>query len=181
MTNTLPWYVAGPLIGLVVPLLLLIGNRPFGISSNLRHLCAIGAPATEYLRYDWRRAGLWNLVFAVGVLLGGFLAGYPQEGITPDVSVSTEASLASLGISQVNGLVPREIFSWEALRTWQGLVLVVAGGFLIGFGTAWGGGCTSGHAITGIAAGQVPSVVATCSFFAGGLVATWLLLPMVLR
>jgi uncharacterized membrane protein YedE/YeeE len=181
MTDTLPWYVAGPLIGLVVPLLLVIGNRPFGISSNLRHLCAIAAPATEYLRYDWRRAGLWNLVFAAGVLLGGFLAGYPHETITPDVSDAARASLARLGIQEVSGLVPAEVFSWPALRTWQGLVLVVAGGFLIGFGTAWGGGCTSGHAITGMAAGQLPSVVATCSFFAGGLVATWLLLPMVLR
>jgi hypothetical protein len=181
MTDTLPWYIAGPLIGLVVPLLLLIGNRPFGISSNLRHLCAIAAPATAYFRYDWRRAGLWNLVFAAGILLGGFLAGYPQNTIVPDISPATHASLAALGIGDTSGLVPSEVFSWQGLQTWPGFVLVVVGGFLVGLGTAWGGGCTSGHAITGIAAGQVPSLLATCSFFAGGLAATWFLLPLVLR
>ena len=67
-----------------------------------------------------------------------------------------------------------------ALRTWRGVVVLIGGGFLVGFGTAWAGGCTSGHAISGLANFQLPSLVAVLGFFAGGLVGTWLLLPWLL-
>lgn len=183
-SSPLPWFIAGPLIGLTVPLLLVVGNRAFGVSGNLRHICTatIGrrARGPSYFQYDWRRAGLWNLTFAAGVLLGGFLAGYPQGEIVVGISDAARGSLAGLGVTDTTGLVPAQLFSWAALASWRSLVLVVGGGFLVGFGTAWAGGCTSGHAITGISSGQLPSVVATCSFFAGGLLATWLLLPLLL-
>src|SRR2546426_387553 len=71
-----PWYVTGPLLGLVAVGLLLLGNKPFGISSNLRHLCAACVPGNvAYFKYDWRRSGLWNLVFLAGVVGGGFVGG----------------------------------------------------------------------------------------------------------
>jgi len=69
-----PWYVAGPLIGLIVPLLLLIGNRRFGISSSLRHACAALGSRLPFFQYNWR-AESWNLAFVLGIVLGGLWRG----------------------------------------------------------------------------------------------------------
>src|ERR1035437_444915 len=174
------WYVAGPLIGLFVPALLITDNKVFGISANLSHLCAAIAPGkVEYFRYDWRRAGLWNLVFLAGVLLGGFLAS--QGGAHAiHISDATHASLARLGIHDFSGLAPRELFTWHALLTVRGFVSVIVGGFLVGFGTAYAAGCTSGHAISGLANFELPSLIAVFDFFAGGLAATYFILPFVI-
>ena len=182
LTAPWPWYVAGPLIGLVVPLLLWLGNRPFGVSSNLRHACAAVAPCgLPYFRYAWRREGAWNLLFLAGVLLGGFLGGVVLANPDPiALSEGARRSLEALGITDFTGLVPREIFSWSEVPTLRGVVLLVVGGFAVGFGTAYAGGCTSGHAITGLADRQLPSLIAVMGFFAGGLLATWAILPRLL-
>lgn len=181
-----PWYVAGPLIGLVVPLLLIVGGKLFGISSNLRHLCAaLPVPASvkpSFLRYDWRRTGGWNLVFALGMIAGGWLSS--QLLGTPDVgthiSEATRTDLAALGLTSFTGYAPADLFAWSALTSPVGFVLVVVGGFLVGFGARWAGGCTSGHAISGLAALQVPSLVAVIGFFVGGLLVTHLVYPVLL-
>lgn len=177
------WYVAGPLIGLFVPALLLLGNRPFGFSSNLRHICAAIAPGrVSFFQYDWKRVGGWNLAFLVGTLIGGFLAAnyLSQPGVL-QISAATKNDLAGLGIQNFSGLAPAEIFTWAALAHPRALVCILVGGFLVGFGTAYAGGCTSGHAIAGLSDFQLPSLVAVISFFAGGLLATHVLLPFVLR
>jgi uncharacterized membrane protein YedE/YeeE len=173
-----PWYVAGPIIGLCVPLLLVLGNRRFGISSNLRHICAAIAPAAiDQFRYDWRQDA-WNLWFLAGTVAGGFIA-WQVLGI-PDIALSaaTRDALTALGVQQFAGLAPADVFSWPGLTTVTGFVSVVVGGFLVGFGTAYAGGCTSGHAIFGLATFQLPSLVAVLGFFAGGLAATHWLLPL---
>lgn len=177
-----PWYVAGPLIGLFVPALLLVGNKMFGISANLRHTCAIALPGrAEFFRYDWRSAGAWNLMFAAGILLGGVLAGQFLAGDAgANIGPAARETLASLGVRDFGGLVPRDLFTWSALTTWRGLVMLVGGGFLIGFGTAYAGGCTSGHAISGLADLQLPSLIAVVGFFGGGLVSAWLIVPWLL-
>lgn len=177
-----PWYVAGPVIGLFVPALLLAGNKLFGVSSNLRHMCAITMPGrAEFFRYDWKARGGWNLAFALGILLGGVAAHvWLVSGAPIAISENAQASIAALGVTQFSGLVPQELFSWAALSTWRGWVLLGGGGVLIGFGTAYAGGCTSGHAISGLADFQLPSLVAVIGFFAGGLLGTWFLLPLLL-
>ncbi len=176
-----PWYVAGPAIGLFVPALLIIGNRLFGVSSNLRHLCSALLPTRiEYLRYDWKGTGLWNLLFVAGIALGGFLASHFGGSHDIQISEPTRLALASLGIHDFTGLAPREVFTWSALLTLKGFVSVVVGGFLVGFGTAYAGGCTSGHAIAGLADLQLPSLIAVVGFFAGGLIATYFVLPLIL-
>ncbi len=182
LTEPWPWWVGGPLLGLALPALLLAGNRLFGVSANFRHVCAAGLPCrSEYFRYDWRRAGVWNLAFGVGIVLGGFLAGWLLANPHPvAIAASTKADLTALGITDFTGLVPRQLFTWRALLTPGGLVLLGAGGFLVGFGTAYAGGCTSGHGISGIADRQPASFLAVASFFAGGILATHLLLPLVL-
>lgn len=181
LSNPWPWYVAGPLIGLFVPALLLLGNKQFGISSNLRHLCAAIAPGrVEFLRYDWRSRGLWNLAFVAGVFAGGFIAARFLHGGDVAIGPETRATLASLGLRDFSGLAPREIFNWASLLTLRGLTMIVGGGFLVGFGTAYAGGCTSGHAIYGLAALDRASLVAVLAFFAGGLLCTYLILPVIL-
>ncbi len=160
LTEPWPWYIAGPVIGLVVPALLLLGNRQFGVSNNLRHLCAAIAPGRmDYFRYDWRRAGLWNLAFLAGIIAGGFIVEW------------LDGPLA---------LVPLDVFNWPALLTVRGFLFMVVGGFLVGFGTAYAGGCTSGHGVLGLANFEKASLVAVLGFFAGGLFCTYVILPALL-
>jgi hypothetical protein len=176
-----PWYVSGPLIGLMVPGLLLIGNKDFGISSSLRHTCAAFGARFPLFRYDWRREGGWNLLLALGVVLGGTLAGTlladPQPLV---VAASTRHDLAALGVGTSGGLAPASLFGWRAMVSLPSLLLLAGGGFLVGFGARYAGGCTSGHAITGLSHLQRASFVSVLGFFAGGLVMTHLLLPLVL-
>ncbi|MBA2665480.1 MAG: YeeE/YedE family protein [Chloroflexi bacterium] len=181
LTQPWPWYVAGPAVGLVVPLLLLLANRPFGLSSNLRHLCAALPMRGTYFDYDWRRVGGWNLLVFGGIALGGLLGGVVLGDPGPvRVAASTQAHLQALGVVQGDGLAPAALFGWQAILAGPGLVFGLVGGILIGFGTRWAAGCTSGHAIMGLASGQWPSLVAVIGFFAGGLVTTHLVLPWLL-
>lgn len=177
-----PWYVAGALIGLMVPALLLVGNRAFGFSSNLRHLCtACIRSDADYFRYDVRREGGWNLMFLAGTAGGALLCALVLGVNDVPLAAATRAELAALGVADFTGLVPDDIFSWSALATVRGFVAIVIGGFLVGFGTAWAGGCTSGHGVSGLADLQPASLIAVIGFFAGGLAATHWLLPYLLR
>lgn len=181
LTQPWPWYVSGPLIGLMVPILLLLGNKTFGISSSLRHICAACIPGkTEFFNYNWR-ADSWNLIFAFGIILGGFVAGYIFENpIAVQISEGTVSDLNAMGINNQKGLIPQEIFNFESLFSLRGFILIVVGGFFVGFGTRYAGGCTSGHSIMGLSNLQLPSLVATICFFIGGLVMTWFILPSIM-
>lgn len=178
-----PWYVAGPLIAIIMALFILFG-KSLGISSNLRTMCAaIGVgKRISYFDFDWKAEG-WNLVFAAGLVLGGFLAStFLMNGEGIQLAESTTQELVGYGMAAPAGsdLVPPELFSWEALGSPLGLLMLVGGGFLIGFGTRYGSGCTSGHAISGLSNLQLPSLIATISFFGGGLLVTNFVLPYLL-
>ena len=175
-----PWYVAGPLIGIVVPALFLIGGKQFGLSENLRHVCAMLPGKTEFFNYDWKN-GAWNLTLILGIIIGGFIGSTFLGNPDPiAISDATKSVLALLGITQFDGLLPSDIFSLEGLASTRGLIMIVLGGFLVGFGARYAGGCTSGHAISGLADLQLPSLIAVIGFFAGGLIATFFLLPIIL-
>jgi uncharacterized membrane protein YedE/YeeE len=177
-----PWYVAGPLIGLMVPALLLMGNKTLGISSSLRHICAACVPASiPFFKYDWKKE-IWNLFFVTGILLGAILT--TQFLSNPDsvvINPKLATELAGYGVTDTQGLVPKDLFNWEMLLTVKGIILMMAGGFLVGFGTRYAGGCTSGHAITGLSNLQLPSLIATISFMAGGFFAANFILPLILK
>jgi uncharacterized protein len=168
-----PWWVAGPIIGLTVPVLLIIGNKSFGISSSLRHICAACIPAKiPFFSYNWKKEN-WNLTFVLGVFIGGLIAGIflsDPENIV--IAEATRNDLAGLGITDYTQLMPAEIFNWKNLFTLKGLLFFVLGGFLVGFGTRYAGGCTSGHSIMGISSLQWPSLVATVFFMIGGFLMT---------
>ena len=176
-----PWYVGGPAIALLALALLGLGQR-FGVSSSLRHLCAAAVPSTSsYFQYDWYKVGGWNLAFVGGTILGGILTaqllpGPAQVALAP----GAEATLRGMGITDFTGLAPAQIFSWESLLTLPGFVAMVVGGFLVGFGARWADGCTSGHAISGLAEFKASSLVVVIGFFAGGLLVAHLLMPLLL-
>lgn len=175
------WYVAGALIGLTVPALLLIGNKHFGISSSLRHICAACVPGNiSFFKYDWKKEA-WNLFFVVGILIGGFVA--TQFLSSPDpivVAAATTRDLEHLNIQVDNNLMPSSIFSLENIFSMKGLIFFVIGGFMVGFGTRYAGGCTSGHSIMGLATLQWPSLVATCCFMIGGFAMVHLIFPWIM-
>ena len=175
-----PWYVAGPIIGLSVPALLLLGNKKLGISSTLRQICAACYPANiPFLKYDWKKDA-WNLYFVGGILIGGFVGGGLFANPNPtELSPATVAKLRSQGLTDLNGLLPQELFAWNNLFTLQGFLLMAVGGFLIGFGTRYARGCTSGHGIFGLSSLQWTSLVATAAFFIGGILCSHFILPFV--
>lgn len=177
-----PWYVGGPLIGITVPLVLYIGNKSFGISSSFRHMCAACVPFNvSFFKYNWR-AESWTLFLVLGVFLGAAIATILLSAdTTVAISESTKSDLLGLGIRSFDGLNPRDIFSWSSLLSIKGFVFIVLGGFLVGFGTRYAGGCTSGHSITGLSNLQLPSLYATIAFFAGGLLMTHVIIPLILK
>lgn len=176
-----PWYIAGPFIGLTVPVLLIIGNKSFGISSSLRHICAACIPGKiPFFKYDWKKEA-WNLFFVFGIFAGGVLAVNLLASPGPvQVNPKLMTELARYGITNYDHLVPADIINWETFFSLKGFLLMVAGGFLVGFGTRYAGGCTSGHAIMGLSTLQWPSLVATICFMIGGMMMANFILPLIL-
>jgi uncharacterized protein len=176
------WYVSGILIGLTVPTLLLLGNKHFGISSSLRHICAACIPGkVQFFQYNWKRE-VWNLFFVAGIVMGALLAfTFLRSEKSIVVAEATVYDLSALGVISDGYLMPISIFSFENIFTLKGLVFFVMGGFLVGFGTRYAGGCTSGHSIMGLSTLQWPSLVATGCFMAGGFIMVHLIFPWLLK
>lgn len=176
-----PWWAAGIIIGLIVPALLILGNKHFGLSANLRHACAACFPANvKFFKYDWKKE-VWNFFFVGGIILGAVIASTVLANPEP-VKVAPElaAELQTYGITDYSGMVPNQLISWESLFTLRGFIMLVLGGFFVGFGSRYAGGCTSGHAIMGLSDLQWPSLVATIFFMVGGFLMANLILPHIL-
>nr|WP_317632038.1 YeeE/YedE thiosulfate transporter family protein [uncultured Flavobacterium sp.] len=173
-----PWYVGGPLIGLIM-LLLILSGKSFGFSSNFRTICsALGAGKTcEFFDFDWRTQK-WNFLFLVGAVLGGFVAyHFLSNNQIPAISEQTITDLQALGFNSAGkAYAPTELFGELSFKN---VIILLAGGILAGFGTRYAGGCTSGHAISGLSDFQLPSLIAVIGFFIGGLVMAHLLFPLI--
>lgn len=175
-----PWYVSGPLIALVMFLLLMVGKR-FGMSSNLRTACAaMGAgKVSDFFKFDWKLER-WNLMVVVGAVIGGFIASsYLSDNtvaINPKIArhLAADYHIQSVG----NSYLPSEIFAIDALANPFIIAILFIGGLLVGFGARYAGGCTSGHAISGLSNLQLPSLIAVIGFFIGGLVMIHLIYPL---
>ncbi|WP_373059297.1 YeeE/YedE family protein [Zunongwangia sp. H14] len=176
-----PWYVAGPLIAIVMFLLILMG-RQFGMSSNLRTMCTMcGADAkADFFKFDWR-AQRWNLVVIVGAAVGGFLGAHLlSNDAAVAINPATVENLKNLGFQSAgNAYLPDELFSLDALTNIKSLAILLIGGVLIGFGARYAGGCTSGHAISGLSNLQLPSLIAVVGFFIGGLFMIHVVFPII--
>ena len=178
--NPWPWYVSGPLLGLVMALLVYFG-KTFGMSSNLRTMCTIlGADKfSNFFKFDWKEQS-WNLIVVVGAVVGGYIAvNFLSNEAVTDLNPKTISELNDLGFKIAGStLVPNEFYAYEAISSFKGILILIIGGLLVGFGTRYAGGCTSGHAITGLSSLQKPSLIAVIGFFIGGLIMTNLLLPI---
>ena len=176
-----PWYVGGPLIALTMAILILLGKR-FGMSSNLRTLCTIagGHRAADFFRFDWK-AQRWNLIVAFGVLLGGGIAqNFLTQSNQVAITEQTAKKLQAFGFDSAGkAYMPTEFFGEEAWASPKVLIILVVGGFLVGFGARYAGGCTSGHAISGLSNLQLPSLIAVIGFFIGGLFMVHVLFPFI--
>ncbi len=177
-----PWYVAGPIIAFTMFMLIYFGKN-FGVSANLRTMCTIGGAGklSDFFNFDWKTQ-LWNLIFVLGAITGGYIASHFLQNEHP-------IQLAESVVTELEGYVienpgeeflPSSLFSLEALFTLRGFIILVIGGFMVGFGARYAGGCTSGHAISGLSDLQIPSLIAVIGFFIGGLIMTFLILPYVL-
>jgi uncharacterized membrane protein YedE/YeeE len=175
-----PWFVSGPLLGLMVPLLMLFTNEHFGISSSFRHVCAAALPLrADYFRYNWKEKS-WSLSLVAGTIVGAVIAaGLLGGNEAPNVSAEARALFSSWGVSLGDSLQPAEIFGTENFFSARNLLLLGLGGFFVGFGTRYGNGCTSGHAIMGLSLLNLGSLAAVISFFAGGLLVSNFILPLV--
>lgn len=180
LTQPWPWWFSGMVISSIMFLLLFFG-KSFGFSSNLRTMCTIAGAGkkVKFFDFDWKTQS-WNLVFLLGAIIGGFIA---NQFLTADepfqLASSTAADLQKMGFDEPSGIQPKELFSWEAVFTLKGFLVLALGGLFVGFGSRYAGGCTSGHAISGISDLQVPSIVAVIGFFIGGLVMTWVIFPLI--
>lgn len=176
-----PWYISGPLITLVMTLLLLMEKR-FGMSSNLRTLCAIcgAGERASFFRFDWK-AQRWNLIVVLGVIIGGYIgANFLTDNSAVIVDADVAARLTDLGFQSTNhSFMPEELFALEVVADLKVVFLLILGGFLVGFGTRYAGGCTSGHAISGLSNLQLPSLIAVIGFFIGGLIMVHLIFPII--
>ena len=179
--NPWPWYVSGPLITIVMALLLYYG-KTFGMSSNLKTMCTmVGADkVSDFFKINWKD-NTWNLFVVAGAIIGGFIGSHylSNDSIT-DLNPNTIVELKNLGFNNIGAhLVPDELYDWDAVASPKGLLLLIIGGLLVGFGTRYADGCTSGHAISGLSSLQKPSLIAVIGFFIGGLIMANFILPLI--
>lgn len=176
-----PWYVSGPLISFVLFLFFYFGKN-FGVSTNLETMCTIAGAGkiSDYFKKDWKERN-WALVFLIGLIIGGFITiNYFSSSTGINLNPKTIQDLADLGFTDAgSSFVPNEIFSIKNMLTLKGFTILLIAGVLIGFGTRYAGGCTSGHAITGLSSLQLPSLIAVIGFFIGGLIMTWGIFPLI--
>lgn len=176
-----PWYVCGPLLALIMFSLIYFG-KTFGMSSNLRTLCTMAGAGkkTKFFDFDWK-SQRWNLTVVIGAIIGGAIAHFLLSNpVDMPLNPVTIESLSQYGFENAGkSLLPAELFGWDAVFSIKGLSILIIGGFLVGFGTRYAGGCTSGHAISGLSSLQLPSLIAVIGFFAGGLVMIHLIFPLI--
>ncbi|NAS31508.1 YeeE/YedE family protein [Flavobacteriaceae bacterium R38] len=176
-----PWYISGPMITFIMFLLLIVGKR-FGMSSNLRTICTIcGAGKTsKFFQFDWK-SQRWNLLVIFGIVIGGYIAlNFLSNDTSVKLNPSVVSKLNAMGFADAgNNYMPAQLFENHAFRDYKSLLLLIIGGFLVGFGARYAGGCTSGHAISGLSNLQKPSLIAVIGFFTGGLIMVHLIFPLI--
>ncbi|WP_298781870.1 YeeE/YedE thiosulfate transporter family protein [uncultured Polaribacter sp.] len=176
-----PWYFSGPMIAFIMFLLIMVGKN-FGMSSNLRTLCTIcgAGNKSDFFKFDWK-SQKWNLIVVIGTIIGGFIGSYFLNADTAvTINSDTISNLKSLGFESAGtAYLPTELFDNGALLSIKNVFVLVIGGLLIGFGARYAGGCTSGHAISGLSNLQLPSLIAVIGFFIGGLTMIHFIFPII--
>lgn len=179
--HTWSWYISGFIIGLIMLILIYFG-KSFGMSSNLRTLCSMAGAGKKvaFFSFDWK-SQRWNLAVVAGAMLGGFVAThYLSDASNVSINPETTAQLQMMNIDAPQGkLMPDALFSNQVFESPKSILILIIGGILIGFGSRYAGGCTSGHAISGLSNLQLPSLIAVMGFFIGGLIMAHFILPLI--
>ena len=180
LIQTWSWWFSGAMIAAIMFFLIYFGQS-FGFSSNLRTICAAAGMGKKVKFFDFKwKTQTWNLVFLAGAVIGGFIARqFLSTGEPVQISPSTVSDLAKLGFATPASLQPAELFSYEAMFSFKGFLVLAMGGLMVGFGSRYAGGCTSGHAISGLSNLQLPSLIAVIGFFIGGLIMTFMIFPII--
>lgn len=174
-----PWYTSGIAIAFIMFALVFFG-KSFGVSSNLRTMCSIAGAgkSVKFFDFDWK-SQIWNLLFLFGAILGGFVSGTLLQNEEPiQIAQATIQDLSELGVKFDGQLNPSQIYGFAALGSAKGFLILLIGGLLVGFGSRYAGGCTSGHAISGLSNLQMPSLISVIGFFIGGLFMTHVIFPL---
>ncbi len=182
ITQTWAWWFSGAMIASIMFFLLYFGQS-FGFSSNLRTICAAAGlgKKTKFFDFNWK-AQTWNMVFLIGSIIGGYIASqFLSSGQPVEISAATIHDLSKMGIAAPASMQPQELFGWDAVFSLKGFLILAFGGLMVGFGSRYAGGCTSGHAISGLSNLQLPSLIAVIGFFIGGLVMTYLIMPLIFK
>lgn len=181
ITHTWHWSISGFLIGMIMLLLIYFG-KAFGMSSNLRSLCAMTGVGkhVSFFNWDWK-SQRWNLAVVAGAMIGGFVAThYLSDASNVAINPKTISQLATYGIDAPDGkLEPNALFGEDVFQSPKVIFILLIGGILIGFGSRYAGGCTSGHAISGLSNLQFPSLKAVIGFFVGGLIMAHFIFPLI--
>jgi uncharacterized membrane protein YedE/YeeE len=180
ITQSWSWWFSGLVISAIMFVLLFFGQS-FGFSANLRTICAAAGAGKKvsFFNFNWKNQ-MWNLVFLTGAIIGGFISGTLLKKDAPiQLSEATKTDLQELGFSAPADIQPAELFSMDAVLSIKGFLILALGGLMVGFGSRYAGGCTSGHAISGLSDLQLPSLIAVIGFFMGGLLMTHLLFPII--
>lgn len=176
-----PWYISGPMIAFVMFLLLMVGKN-FGMSANLRTICTLcGAGSrSDFFNMDWK-SQKWNLMVVIGAVIGGYIGShFLSSDIAVAINPDTIADLKTLGFESAGkAYLPTELFDTSALLSFKNILILSIGGLLVGFGARYAGGCTSGHAISGLSNLQLPSLIAVIGFFIGGLAMIHFIFPYI--
>ncbi|MBI3970486.1 MAG: YeeE/YedE family protein [Chloroflexi bacterium] len=146
LPERLPWFVAGPLIGLLSVALYAIANRHMGVSSSYKHV-------VTFVR-DRSQAKQWRVWWFGGLVVGSLVAAFLRGGPSP-----------TLGYGALGLVLPVVVL----------IPTLFVAGLLMGYGARWAGGCTSGHGITGTSARSPASFVAVGTFMATAVGVTLLL------
>lgn len=181
LSQTWHWSVSGFIIGMVMLSLIYFG-KVFGMSSNLRSLCSMTGIGKRVPFFDWDWKGqIWNFAVVIGAMIGGYVAvHYLSDPSNVTLSDGTLSELSQLHIDAPDGkLLPDALFGNGIFTSAKGIFILVFGGFLVGFGSRYAGGCTSGHAISGLSNFQMPSLKAVIGFFIGGLIMVHLIFPLI--
>jgi uncharacterized protein len=181
LSQTWHWSISGFIIGMIMLCLIYFG-KVFGMSSNLRSLCSMTGIGKKVPFFDWDwKSQRWNFAVVFGAMIGGYVAvHYLSDGSNVVISHATISQLADMNIEAPNGkLLPESLFGIGVFNSFKGIFILVFGGFLVGFGSRYAGGCTSGHAISGLSNFQMPSLKAVVGFFIGGLIMVHLIFPLI--
>lgn len=176
----LPWYIAGPLLGMVIPILYYIINKPLGVSTSFIQFCSMAVDRKQkWIKMDLKQEK-WRIFFILGLVIAGLIHHLTVDKYQIAISQGTIDRLAAMNLQQNEGFQPNELWSFHSLTSPFHWILVMISGLLIGFGTRYAGGCTSGHTIMGISNLAPSSLLATLAFFAGGLIASWFIIPFLI-